>query len=102
MKITAAALVLISLAALLALPCVCVADQAASGHGCCAPRTSMQAAADTCCPPQAEPKVASAPFAVPALSSEMPASFAEPGLSPSRSTPLPRRIAWARTPILRI
>ena len=102
MKITAAALVVVSLAAFLALPCVCVADEAASGHGCCAPRTSMQAA-DDCCPPQVEPQpIASASFAVTALPSELPAFFPELCSSTSQPTPLPRRIAWARTPILRI
>ncbi len=101
MKITAAALVLISLAALLALPCVCVADETAGGHGCCAPRTSMQAT-DTCCPSPVEPKVATAPFAITTLPSEMPPLFAEPGTPVPHCTPLPRRMACARTPILRI
>lgn len=103
MKATAALLVLFSLAALLALPCLCVAEERAPGHGCCATRTSIQAA-DSCCPPRAEPPIGAAPFTVTAVPLETPAtaSFADPGAFVPRSPSPPRPIACARTPILRV
>jgi len=100
-KIVAAALALISLTGALVLPCVCVADEVAGGHGCCAPRTSMQAA-DSCCPPPVARPVAPALSTVSDLPSAMPAFRADDRTFALPSTPLPRRIACARTPILRI
>jgi len=100
-KIVAVAVVLISLAGLLVLPCVCVADEVAGAHGCCAPRTSLRSA-DSCCPPPVERPVAPALSTVSGVPSELPAFRADDRTFALPSAPLPRRIACARTPILRI
>ena len=101
LRLTAATLVLISLTGLIALPCVCAAEAVATRHGCCAPRTSIHAA-DSCCPSRGERPMAAAPSTVFALSSETTAFLPGARAAVLPSTVLPRRIACARTPILRI
>jgi hypothetical protein len=101
MKTTAAALVLIALTGLFVLPCVCVADEAVGGHGCCATRTSMTAA-DTCCPPDVERPASPALSAASALPPVPTALLAADRPSAPLPSSVPRAIACARTPILRV
>ena len=91
----------ISLTGLIALPCVCAAEAVATHHGCCAPRTSIHAA-DSCCPSHVERPMAAAPSMVFAVSAETTAFLPGARAGALSPTPLPRPIACARTPILRI
>jgi hypothetical protein len=101
-KVLAALLALTSLAGLAALPCVCVPEEAAAGHGCCAPRESIRAAED-CCPPQAEqPRVAAASPSFTALPAAIAVFLDDDRTSPPPAPSLPRRMACAPTPVLRI
>lgn len=101
MKVIAAALALVSLMGLVALPCVCVADEVASAHACCATRTSIQAA-DACCPPKVEPPMAPALAPVACAPSAIQVFLPAERLSALPPAALPRSTACARTPVLRI